>query len=264
MAFVSSFVTNLKQMPPDAVQGLAIFFGFNALSLLLVTYAFLRPSFLTKAVGIFCGICMFAFWTTVGFAVFKGMRMAAEHRRALENMPRADATSAHQVTGTKLPYKITMPAVWKTFWSKPDLDLGMHDGAGLYVGIVTDNSVGTAIDAVNRTRERLKTKGRNVKFSELVPVQIDGRTWLRFTAQWQREISPLDEVHEQLNVYSGPEGVFEIVGWRGEAFHQRDEERLSEIAASFRFPPRLQTSPAVLHFQMVQPTTPFATPKTAP
>lgn len=171
----------------------------------------------------------------LGIPVVTGFRRGLAHQRAMKSRAVVDLSQVSQtVEGRASGYKIVLPPGWTPAHGSPGYDVTSQRGA-LHVAVVVGPSVGTPIEIANEERDRVRKAMPDATFGDMASVQIDGRFWLQFPAQGHRSTNG-QENQCQLYVYSGPEGMFRIVGWREGPASELDESVVRDIATSFRFP----------------------------
>jgi hypothetical protein len=74
---------------------------------------------------------------------------------------------------------------------------------------------------------------RRVEWSEPTEVELDGQKWLEFTGRCRVDDVPITY---KFCVYSGSQGTFQIIGWTTQNLYARDEELMTKVMKSFRFP----------------------------
>ncbi len=160
---------------------------------------------------------------------------AARLARARSTAPFADPVGPRTVEGRSKRYKIDLPASWTLSGSDTTFDLKARDFSGLWITVLVGHPMESTIEEVEARRGRIKTNTVESTLGDLSSVQIDGRAFLEFSSQVR--------LHADSNIYayhyyeySGPEGTFQIKGWRKDSFRADDIPSLRRVAMTFRFP----------------------------
>jgi hypothetical protein len=184
------------------------------------------------AVGSFC-----AFWLVIGVVGFvfgfanKEMSIAPQ------------ATNLQTVQGWHEVYSIQIPADWKIERkTADDYDIFAYHRS-FYLGVITEEAdFGSSQIAAEQIQVGFKEKATELKFSDKTSFILDGRTWVQFTVRCRFENIPIAYL---VYVYSGSEGMFEVVAWTSQNLFDRDIKVMRELMQTFHFAKKPET-PAIV------------------
>lgn len=141
------------------------------------------------------------------------------------------------VEGRLKRYKIDLPASWTLSGPDATFDLRAHDFSGLSIAVLVQRATGSTIEEVEARRDRIKKNAAEFTLGNLSTVQIDGHAFLEFSSQVRLHADSNTYAYHYYE-YSGPEGTFQIKGWRKDGFRDDDVSSLRSVAMTFRFPAR--------------------------
>jgi TM2 domain-containing membrane protein YozV len=140
--------------------------------------------------------------------------------------------------GKAMRYSITVPDGWKVEQEQRyDYDLLMSaQNQTLCVGVIAEEANFGSIEAfVTNAQEYMrKVSADTATFSDVAPITIDNRTWRTFRVQCR--LPNGTPTIQEVCVYTGPEGTFQVVGWTLSNLFDRNAGKLREVMHSFRFP----------------------------
>ena len=149
--------------------------------------------------------------------------------------PFPDSGISHLMQGWTMAYTIVLPKGWTPDWRNLSFDMTAEQ-AGLHVAVVAGQSVGDVAAIERMARAKILAGAVQSRVTDSSPVQINGRTWREFGAQMSFA-SNSPGIDYQYYMYSGDEGLFQVIGWREGIFQDGDVASIGRIATSFRFPP---------------------------
>jgi hypothetical protein len=158
---------------------------------------------------------------------------------AAEPPPKPAVSST--LTGSLIPFTIEKPAGWWVKRSQGVYDVLMSNDQA-YIGVIAeDTDLGGAETVATLARERINTSATDVTMTANETVQIDGRSWIAFTAKCKVQGVPFAY---QYYVYSGKVGTVQILGWMYQKGWDRDIESTRKTMQTLRLPAAVPAAPA--------------------
>jgi hypothetical protein len=167
------------------------------------------------------------FWLALGVV---GFVFGFVHK---ENSILPQATNLQTVQGLNKVYSIQIPAEWKIERkTDDDYDIFAHHRS-LYVGVITEEAdFGSSQTAAEQIQTGFREETTDLKFSDKTSFMLDGRNWVQFTVHCRFKNLPIAYL---IYVYSGSEGMFEVIGWTSQNLFDRDIKVMHEIMQTFHF-----------------------------
>jgi hypothetical protein len=169
-------------------------------------------------------------------------RHSLQKSRLCANVPdfsaRPSATVAQRIVqGKSINYSVRLPEGWTVEQEERyDYDLLMSaENQAICVGVVAENqNFGNIDEFIDNAQQYMRSVDAAAKFSDVAPITIDDRIWRTFRVQC-RLPNGIPTVQE-VCIYTGPEGTFQLVGWTSADRFDRSTGKLREIIHSFKFP----------------------------
>jgi hypothetical protein len=141
------------------------------------------------------------------------------------------ATNWQTVQGDNASYSIQIPAEWKIeHKTADDYDIFAHNKS-LYIAVATGEvDYGSSETAADQILEDFKQRVTDLKVTDRTSFVLDGRNWMQFTAHCRFDNIPITYL---IYIYSGSEGLFEIVGWTSQNLFDRDVKLMRELMQTF-------------------------------
>jgi hypothetical protein len=222
------------------LMGIVFFLGILALAIIAIVQAFSKKTPGWIAVGSLGGVVVLIpiVIFVVGFA--RGVTKAVRSRQGMENGSGALSAAGNSglggsqtIRGQEIAYSIKIPADWNIQRRHEAFDLLAHHRS-LYIGVIAEEAnLGNPQAIADIARERIGRIGAEIQWTDSTPVELDGRSWLRFTVNCKVQMIPLSY---QFYVYAGAEGTFQIISWTMQTFAGRDTPQMNEVSQTFRFP----------------------------
>ncbi len=209
--------------------------GMYVFAVFAIVRAFMRRTTGWIIAGSLGGLVMLVTWLFILAGAVSGVKTALGKTQAGSGLAslRSLSGAPQTVQGHSVPYTFTLPPYWPPMSNPAEFDTAFHHN-DLYFGVVAEEvSMGTPEVIADIARKALNRKAADVRFEDPAPEQLDGRTWLKYTARCRIGTIPITY---QFHVYSGDEGTFQLIGWTSQNLYDRDEGALRRLAATFRFP----------------------------
>jgi hypothetical protein len=156
---------------------------------------------------------------------------------AFSALPSATVRPQRIAQGKSIRYSVRVPDGWTVEQErKYDYDLLMSaENQTLCVGVVVEEqNFGSIDEFIANAQEYMRSVDAAAKFSDVAPITIDDRIWRTFRVQC-RLPNGIPTVQE-VCIYTGSEGTFQLVGWTSANLFERNAGRLREVIHSFKFP----------------------------
>lgn len=150
--------------------------------------------------------------------------------RALKNAAREEKNI--QIVGNVLPYTLSVPKTWQSIKRESPYDLTLLK-QHLMILVMAEKGRNVSTDQLTiQSLNELQEANRLVSSTDPEEVVIDGRIWNRMLVRLK--ISD-EEVLSVCNVYSGPEGAFQVIGITKEPPFEEHLVELIDVMKTFRF-----------------------------
>ena len=226
--------------------GVAVVIGIVVFAIIALIKAFTRRTTGWIIAGTIGGLILSVPVLLVVIGMIIGLSSARKSSGTRSAVPPRDSTlrtaatpplvapsSAQTVRGSDLSYTLTLPPEWTAKRKVEDFDV-LASRKSLYVGVIAEEgSLGTPETIATIAREKIKSTGTDLRWSEPTQLLLDGRSWLQFMARCKVDTIP---VTYQFYVYSGDEGTFQVVGWTTQDLYDRDAGLMRDVMRTFRFP----------------------------
>lgn len=183
-----------------------------------------------------CGLIFFS----IAAGVMKGLanRPNSPEASAEKTTSKSDLLTAPltAITGTNLPYTISLPAKgsWKEQKETSDADFFWANGSYYVMVIPEPFGVGSSEGIAKISMDNLLAVAPEAVKKETVPVTIDGREWLQFDVE--ARVSGLKLVYRYY-VYSDDDITVQIITFTSPSLFAKGTPIFDRIAKSFKFPP---------------------------
>lgn len=224
------------------IIGILVLIGLYLSAVMVIVRACNRRTPGWIVAGSVAGLLVLGSWGVLAAAFVRGFKSGLDNtRRNGGSTFVAGSDAPETVHGQSVPYTLVLPPHWVRATELADFDLAAHQN-NVYSGVIAEEaSVGSPEVLADITRKRLAKKSEDLQLDASVPEQIDGRTWLRFTARCK--INHVAFVY-LFHVYAGDEGTFQIIGWTLPNLYTDNVGKLQSVAAGFRFPTGANPAPA--------------------
>jgi hypothetical protein len=137
------------------------------------------------------------------------------------------------IVGKVIPFLIRKPPDWTAKRDQGAFDTVIGDGRG-YVGVIARKAdLSSNEELVRFARHKLETTATEVRFSANDIVTIDGRQWIRFTANAKVGDMPCAY---RYYTYVGQEGAVQVLCWSFQKDWDREVAALELVVQTVRIP----------------------------